>query len=173
VEQLDDLGDQQFDAVCAFEVLEHIADDQKALEQWRDYLRPSGWLLLSVPAHPEDYGAADELVGHYRRYEQSTLTRVLDDAGFEVVRLSSYGAGLGQVLQRARNAVARRVAAARVTDADTPEARSSGSGRFMQPRQKVAALAFAAIAAPGRLVQRPFAATDIGTGYIVLARRSE
>ena len=76
----------------------------KALEQWREYLRPSGWLLLSVPAHQDHYGAADELVGHYRRYEQSTLTGVLNDAGFEVVHLSSYGAGLGQVLQRGRNA---------------------------------------------------------------------
>lgn len=173
VERLVDVGDQQFDAVCAFEVLEHIGEDQKALEQWREYLRPSGWLLLSVPAHQDDYGAADELVGHYRRYEQSTLTDVLDHAGFDVVRLSSYGAGLGQVLQRARNTVAKRVAAKQVTDTDTPEERSSGSGRFMQPRQKVAAIAFATIAAPGRLLQRPFAATNIGTGYVVLARRSE
>jgi SAM-dependent methyltransferase len=173
VEQLEDVGDQQFDAVCAFEVLEHIGEDQKALEQWREYLRPSGWLLLSVPAHQDDYGAADELVGHYRRYEQSTLTDLLDHAGFEVVRLSSYGAGLGQVLQRARNTVAKRVAAKTVTAADTPEERSSGSGRFMQPKQKAAAVAFAAIAAPGRLAQRPFASTNIGTGYVVLARRSE
>ena len=173
VEQLDDVGDQQFDAVCAFEVLEHIGEDQKALEQWREYLRPSGWLLLSVPAHQDHYGAADELVGHYRRYEQSTLTGVLNNAGFEVVRLSSYGAGLGQVLQRGRNALAKRVAGKRVNGSDTPEERSSGSGRFMQPRQKAVAVACATIAAPGRLVQRPFAATDIGTGYVVLARRSE
>ena len=33
--------------------------------------------------------------------------------------------------------------------------------------------ACATIAAPGRLAQRPFAATDFGTGYVVLARRSE
>ena len=173
VESLDAVGDQQFDAVCAFEVLEHIGEDRKALEQWREYLRPSGWLLLSVPAHQDHYGAADELVGHYRRYEQSTLTEVLHDAGFEVVHLTSYGAGLGHVLQRGRNALAKRVAAKQVDATDTPEERSSGSGRFMQPRRKAVAIACATIAAPGRLVQRPFAATDIGTGYVVLARRSE
>ena len=55
--------------MCAFEVLEHIDDDALALKQWREYLRPSGWLLLSVPAHQDQYGAADELVGHYRRYD--------------------------------------------------------------------------------------------------------
>jgi len=173
VGQLDDVADQEFDAVCAFEVLEHIAEDKKALEQWREYLRPSGWLLLSVPAHADDFGAADELVGHYRRYEQSSLTGLLQDAGFEVVRLSSYGAGLGHVLQRGRNAVAKRVATKRVAGSDTPEDRSSGSGRFMQPRQHAVAIACATIAAPGRLMQRPFAGTNIGTGYVVLARRSE
>ena len=173
VEQLADVGDTQFDAVCAFEVLEHIGEDQKALEQWREYLRPDGWLLLSVPAHQADYGAADEHVGHYRRYEQSTLTDVLNHAGFDVVRLSSYGAGLGQVLQKARNTVAKRVASKQANTTDTPEERSSGSGRFMQPRQKAAAVVFATVAAPGRLLQRPFAGTNIGTGYVVLARRSE
>ena len=42
-------------------------------------------MLLSVPAHENQYGAADELVGHYRRYGRETLTRRLHDAGFEVV----------------------------------------------------------------------------------------
>ncbi len=168
-----DVQDHGFDLVCAFEVLEHIADDAAALRQWRDYLRPSGWLLLSVPAHPEDFGAADELVGHYRRYERDGLDRLLRDAGFEVVRLDSYGAGLGHALQRVRNRLARRVLARRGEEGDTPEERTSGSGRFFQPSGVATAVACATIAAPARLAQAPFAGGDLGTGYVVLARRSE
>jgi SAM-dependent methyltransferase len=171
--QLTDVVDRDFDLVCAFEVLEHIADDAGALRQWRDYLRPSGWLLLSVPAHQEDFGAADELVGHYRRYERDMLSGRLGDAGFDVVRFDSYGAGLGHALQQVRNRLARRVLARRGEEGDTPEERTSGSGRLFQPSGVVTAVACATVAAPARLAQAPFASGDLGTGYVVLARRFE
>jgi len=164
--------DRGFDLVGAFEVLEHIADDDRALRDWREYLRPDGWLLLSVPAHQEDFGNADELVGHYRRYERDTLRSQLEKAGFEVVRLESYGAGLGHVLQRVRNFLSGRVLARRGEEGDTPEERTSGSGRLFQPKQAAAAVAYATVAAPARLVQAPFAGTNLGTGYVVLARRT-
>jgi SAM-dependent methyltransferase len=169
---LDDVDHDDFDIACAFEVLEHIADDELALEQWHDHIRPDGWLLLSVPAHADHFGAADELVGHYRRYERADLRRQLDDAGFEIVRFSSYGAGLGHVLQRVRNTLAQRRLAQRRQEGDTPEERSSGSGRLFQPKRAAAAIACATVAAPARLVQAPFASTDVGTGYVVLARRA-
>ena len=53
---VEDLGDDQFDLICAFEVLEHIEDDAAALKEWTGRLRPHGWLLLSVPAHQHRYG---------------------------------------------------------------------------------------------------------------------
>jgi len=169
---LDAVDHDDFDIACAFEVLEHIADDELALKQWHDHIRPDGWLLLSVPAHADHFGAADELVGHYRRYERDALRRQLDDAGFEVVRFSSYGAGLGHVLQRVRNTLAQRRLAQQRQEGDTPEERSSGSGRLFQPKRVAAAVACATVAAPARLVQAPFAGTDVGTGYVVLARRA-
>ena len=158
--------------MCAFEVLEHISEDGDALKQWGDHVKPSGWMLLSVPAHEKQYGAADELVGHYRRYERDMLTRRLHDAGFDVVELSSYGAGLGHVLQTGRNALAQRRLNKNATEGDTPEERSSGSGRLFQPKSPAVALALATVAAPGRLAQRPFSRTDFGTGWVVLARRA-
>src|SRR5689334_16378487 len=52
-----------FDAVCAFEVLEHIEDDRGALAAWREKVKPTGVLVLSVPAWPERWGGHDVRVG--------------------------------------------------------------------------------------------------------------
>jgi SAM-dependent methyltransferase len=162
-----EVGAQRFDIVCAFEVLEHIEDDVAALEEWATFLPSEGWLLLSVPAHAAQYGPFDERAGHFRRYERGELTDRLEKASYRVVQFKSYGAGLGTVLQYGRNVLARR-------DAGDPtvEERTSASGRYFQPHAKSVALACATLAAPFRLAQMPFAGTDVGTGYVVLARRS-
>jgi SAM-dependent methyltransferase len=172
VDDIAEIDGETFDLVCAFEVLEHIADDEGALQQWADHLKPGGYALLSVPAHEKQYGAADELVGHYRRYGRDTLTSRLEGAGLEVVELNSYGAGMGHALQTGRNALAQRRLNRDVTEGDTPEERSGGSGRLFQPKSPAVALALASIAAPGRIAQRPFARTGFGTGWVVLARRT-
>jgi SAM-dependent methyltransferase len=171
VDTLPARDEEQFDLVCAFEVLEHIVDDAGALAQWRDYVGPDGWLLLSVPAHADQFGPHDELAGHIRRYERAELTDRLQDAGFQVVELRSCGAGLGSLLQRVRDALARR-SAQRAAKAGTLEERTSASGRYIQPHARLAAIACAAVALPGRIAQRPFASTDVGTGFVVLARRA-
>ncbi len=41
--------DAQFDAVVSFETLEHLADQDRLLAEFRRVLRPSGFLLLSSP----------------------------------------------------------------------------------------------------------------------------
>ena len=84
---VDALGGGQFDLVCAFEVLEHIEDDAAAVRQWAARLRPGGWLLLSVPAHQRRYGPADELVGHFRRYDPARLTALLARCGLTDMRV--------------------------------------------------------------------------------------
>jgi SAM-dependent methyltransferase len=73
-----------FDSVVCLNVLEHIEDDLFALAQMRDSLAPGGKLALLVPAHRLLYGAFDEVVGHFRRYEKRELAGKLEKTGFVV-----------------------------------------------------------------------------------------
>jgi SAM-dependent methyltransferase len=161
---LDELGGQRFDLVCAFEVLEHLADDSGALGQWREHVAPGGHLLLSVPAHSKRFGASDASVGHLRRYDREPLLEVLGTSGLEVDWLRSWGFPLGTVLEAIRNRLATRDA----TLPATVEARTGRSGRWLQPRSRAAALANAALARPFRWLQAPFERSHRGIGWIAL-----
>ena len=161
-----DLGEEQFDLVCAFEVLEHIEDDAAALKEWAGRLRTPGWLMLSVPAHSDRFGPADEFAGHFRRYDPRAMADLLTGCGFRPVQLRLYGFPLGYALESGRNAIARRRLAA-MAESSIVE-RTAGSGRFLQPSSSLHGTVIDWGTLPFRLVQRAFPAT--GTGLVALAR---
>lgn len=157
---------KQFDMVCAFEVLEHIADDAAALEGWLPLVKPGGKLLLSVPADPERFGPSDVVAGHYRRYTRDSLRERLTEAGCVDVKLTNYAWPIGYLLDAVRN----RLTKGQVESAgDTPEERSAGSGRILQPRARAMGALIQAGVAPFALIQR--ARTDKGPALVAVATR--
>jgi glycosyltransferase involved in cell wall biosynthesis/SAM-dependent methyltransferase len=165
---VDAVGEERFDLVCALEVLEHIEDDAAAVKEWASLLRSRGWLLLSVPAYQRRYGPADELVGHFRRYDPGALVTLLANVGFDEIEVRHYGFPLGYVLEAGRNLIGRRRLAAAATQSVAE--RTAGSGRLLQPSGAVRGTATRWGTAPFRLLQRAF--PNAGTGLVVLARRA-
>jgi SAM-dependent methyltransferase/glycosyltransferase involved in cell wall biosynthesis len=166
---VDALGDDRFDMVCAFEVLEHIEDDAAALKEWATRLRAGGWLLLSVPAYQRRYGPADELVGHFRRYDPEALAALLASCGFTDAKVRHYGFPLGYALEAGRNLIGRRRLAAAGTTSVAE--RTAGSGRLLQPASSVRGVVTQWGIVPFRALQRAFPGT--GPGIIVLARLAD
>ena len=80
----------EFDAIGAFDVIEHIAEDETVLAELRAALKPGGILLLTVPQHAFLWSPADEAARHKRRYSRSELTGKLVAAGFEVMHATSF-----------------------------------------------------------------------------------
>jgi len=90
----------RFPLVMAFEVLEHIENDIGAMKQWASWLAPEGTMLLSVPAHPRLWNAADVWAGHYRRYTKQALKDVLSEAGLVIEHIECVGFPLGNLTER-------------------------------------------------------------------------
>lgn len=80
-----------FDLVCAFDIVEHVEDEDAALSELSRVCAHAGALLLAVPLHPSRWTAFDEMVGHCRRYEPGHLLSKLDEYGFAVESSAIYG----------------------------------------------------------------------------------
>lgn len=80
----------EFDVIGAFDVLEHIVEDEAVLEQIFRATRPGGGILVTVPQHPFLWSANDEHSMHQRRYRRADLRRKVERAGFRVERITSF-----------------------------------------------------------------------------------
>lgn len=77
--------ENEFDAICMFDVLEHISKDDEALLNVHKMLRSNGHIVLTVPAHAWLWNCQDEISGHKRRYTREMAVEKLQSAGFDVV----------------------------------------------------------------------------------------
>jgi SAM-dependent methyltransferase len=78
------LPDASFDAVLAFEVIEHVDADTELLAEIGRVTRPDGVLILSTPVHASMWTLLDDACGHVRRDEPETLFGKVREAGFEI-----------------------------------------------------------------------------------------
>ncbi len=84
-------ADGAFDLVGAFDILEHVDDDDVALAELSRVSGPGAVLLLSAPLHAARWTPFDTLVGHGRRYDPAVLLAKLGDHGWSVERSAVYG----------------------------------------------------------------------------------
>lgn len=170
VEQLDITEvKQRYEVVIASEVMEHCPDDLGFLRELRRCLIDNGYLIITVPAHMAKWGANDDLCGHIRRYERDDLRRKIEQAGFEPLFIHSYGVPIYNVMKPFYDRAVKRQS---LESVDLAERTKSSSGMRLLPRLKtVFALCFNNITmAPFYGLQRLFYSSDLGNGYLAVAR---
>ena len=82
--------ESELDAIGAFDVLEHIEEDEVVLQQICKALKPGGIVFITVPQHRWLWSAVDEYACHVRRYDANELHRKVRMAGFEIIRSTSF-----------------------------------------------------------------------------------
>ena len=97
------VGNEKFDAVTLFDVLEHLDDEAVAMENVKRALEPGGRVILTVPAFNWLWSKHDDVSQHKRRYVKRELEGVLTRAGFTIEKLTYFNSYLFPL------AVARRV----------------------------------------------------------------
>ena len=87
-------ADATFDVVSAFDVVEHCADDARAVTELVRVLAPGGRMLLSVPAYQWAWSDHDVRAGHHRRYTRPAFVDLVEGAGVRVLRATYAFAGV-------------------------------------------------------------------------------
>jgi SAM-dependent methyltransferase len=82
--------EDEFDVVGSFDVIEHIDEDELALQQIARAAKPGGTVLITVPQHPSLWSVADDVGHHKRRYTRTELRTKLREAGLRVERTTSF-----------------------------------------------------------------------------------
>jgi SAM-dependent methyltransferase len=91
-----------FDLTGAFDVVEHIADDEGVLRGLRAATETGGGTIIAVPQHPWLWSQTDDLAHHERRYRRGELECKLRRNGFEVLFSSSFTAVLLPLMAASR-----------------------------------------------------------------------
>lgn len=82
--------EDEFDVIGAFDVLEHIEDDEAVLKQMYRACKPKGGIILTVPQHDFLWSTIDEHARHVRRYHAINLKKKVKRVGFRVLRITSF-----------------------------------------------------------------------------------
>jgi SAM-dependent methyltransferase len=82
-------GGETFDIITALDVIEHLDDDLRGVQEIRRVLQPGGNALIFVPAFQALWGPNDTQSGHKRRYRLGELRQLIETAGLNI-RMINY-----------------------------------------------------------------------------------
>lgn len=159
-----------YDALAAFEVLEHIEDDVGTLKKWHGLLNYNGYIMISVPSRMKKWNMNDVWAGHYRRYEKKELHDKLMQAGFEVIKLWSYPVPINIVLDYFLSKDKRREIEEQKQKNYKKEDMTKESGVKRNDSKIFRMLSNDILMEPWHWMQMLFLNTDLGSGYVVLGK---
>lgn len=97
--------DDHFGLVVAYDVLEHIQEDDQVVAEIARVVRPGGRVLIAVPADMRLWSPHDEAIGHVRRYTRESLVALFDQPSFRIDEVRSWNVLLRPVVAFRRRSI--------------------------------------------------------------------
>lgn len=79
-----------YDVIGAFDVIEHIGQDEKVLINMARAIKPGGALIITVPQHKWLWSKVDEHACHVRRYTRNEIMEKVHVSGLSVEYVTSF-----------------------------------------------------------------------------------
>lgn len=70
---------EKFNLVCAFDVIEHVEDDQLAVNEMKRVLKENGIIFITVPAFMSLWSHHDEINQHFKRYKLGEVNSLFEN----------------------------------------------------------------------------------------------
>lgn len=70
--------EKKFDLVCAFDVIEHVENDQLAVNEMKRVVKENGIIFITVPAFMSLWSHHDEINHHFRRYKHQEVNLLFE-----------------------------------------------------------------------------------------------
>jgi SAM-dependent methyltransferase len=93
---------EEFDVIGAFDVIEHIVEEEIVVEQIFKALKRNGLAVITVPQHQWLWSDVDVAACHVKRYAPGELENLLGRSGFEVIRSTSFVTALLPIMYLSR-----------------------------------------------------------------------
>jgi len=77
-----------YDAICCFDLLEHLQNDQKVINNIFQALKKDGYFFFTIPAFQYIFSSHDIAMEHYHRYSKKDILKKLEIAGFKILKIN-------------------------------------------------------------------------------------
>ena len=84
------IGFEKFNSIIAINVLEHVENDEYALQMLYKLLKKDGKLIIFVPCYKFLFNVIDSSIGHFRRYTKNELEKKLKETGFKNLKIFNF-----------------------------------------------------------------------------------
>lgn len=102
--------DKSFDAICFFDVLEHLDDPIQTLKSIKRFAKDSCYIFVTVPACQDLFTTVDALSGHKKRYNLHEMKALMIEAGYKGCQERGIFRTMLPFMKRNRNVLDKRYA---------------------------------------------------------------